>query len=70
MAVDAVPAEQDEHPAVALLKRAERSASSKSTNNKNRALIREMSILIVQQAGIIADLQQRLGGAPRIVLPS
>lgn len=59
----------DEHPAVGLIQRAEQATLRMRTTNPHRALIRDMAVLIVQQAHIIDGLQAQLADKPRIIVP-
>ena len=59
----------DPMPLEILIARAQASAEQKTTNNRNRALLKDMAVAIVSLARMNADLSRQLADKPRIVLP-
>lgn len=56
-------------PLEILIQRAQASAEHKSTNKRNRALLKDMAVAIVSLARMNADLAQQLAEKPRIIVP-
>ena len=56
-------------PLEILIQRAQASAENKSTNKRNRALLKDMAVAIVSLARLNADLAAQLADKPRIIVP-